>query len=471
MADWTGPFHMPEFTDDEFKERRARAIAKDGYKVTIPGLDEIIHVPAYDPLTEQEATNAGYGYQGDISDDRWADIQEMERARKDRYDRMLRDPSPDIARSRASIMTAIDDCQDCLATIGVLGRLALPLLPRAAAAVVGGPIGWIMTGALLLNMMNRLLTGNVTPMRAKRAGEKLTKHNPFTQKGRSGLADALKNRRLHSGNLIEGAQVTNDVFGVGIQLGALMGLPISIGSGLVRMARGEPVEWSCPGTNWYYWKSAGKRLLHSSLALFGDDPVLNDEEMSGLVIAMHCAYQAEQVPAGEHESLSRISNPNELQLRAPGPVNPITRKVIRDAGDDPDANIAWPATGEKWSDINRLMDKTLEKTQKNMMDFYNRHAHDLQGYYTGAYAGEAGLYALENMGGANTVQTTHTTPSRTIWGLMNQGYKFAQEPGPGELQAFGDYLDMHDRHNQVPTIAQIVHDAPYYGITFVQHTG
>lgn len=471
MADWTGPFHMPEFTDDEFKERRARAVEEKGYRVRIPGAEDIINIPAEDPLTRKEAEHYKAGVQGDISSDRWDEIQRMERYRRDKYDAMLRDPSPDIARSRSAIMTAIDDAQDALSTVGVIGRLALPILPRAAAGMVAGPIGWILTGALLLNMMNRLLTGNVTPMRAKRERDKLTKHNPFTQKGKSGLADALKRRGLHSGNLIEGAQVTNDIFGVGIQLGPLMGLPISIGSGLVRMAMGQPVEWDWPPTDWHHWKSAGKRLLHSSLALFGDEPVLNDHEISGLVIAMHCAYQAEQVPTGIHDSLNRISNPSELQLRAPGPVNPITRKVIRDAGDDPDDNIRWPATGERWSDINELMDKTLEKTQKNMMDFYRRHEHDLHGYYTGIYAGEAGLYALENMGGKDTVKTTYTIPSRVTWNLLNRNYKFETEPSESQLSRFGDYLDYHEDRNWNRPLEDWIRFAKSFGINFVQHTG
>lgn len=473
MADWTAPFHTPNFSDDEFDARRRKAVKESGYKVRIPGLEEILHLPAEEPMTVEEEKEWRKPGHGNIPLARKRELENMQKVRRDRYQAMLRDPTPDILRSRSSIMAAIDDAQDVLSTVGVLGRLLLPVLPRVIAGVVGGPIGWIMTGALLLNLMTNLMTPGIPSREAKRRHNRLSQHNPFTQKGRAGMARAVADRRLHSGNLIEAAQVTDNIWGVGVCLGPLMSLPATIGSGLFRMATGEDVEWSIPPTNWPHWRAVAGRAMHSMSAFWGDAPFLSDDETAAMVFAGHFAQQA--FPATEVlcEGVANVKDVHNLETCAPSPTNLLTREVIEQAGDNVDRYVQWPSTGEKWSNINTLTDKTLPKAMAQIHDFYDRNSHNLLGYYTGAYAGESGLYTMENTGGTGSVKTSYTIPARACTGLLNMNYRLPGDVTSAQLEKLGRYLDYLEETGYEPDAFGIVKHVLSYarrrcGLRFIQ---
>jgi hypothetical protein len=466
---------MPNFTDEEFNARRRAAVRDNGYVVRIPGLEEIIHLPAEEPMTaaeEREWTRPG---RGNIPRERREELENMQQIRRDRYQAMLRDPTPDILRSRSAIMASIDDAQDVMSTVGVLGRLTLPLLPRVLAGIVSGPIGWVMTGAVALNLMNRVATPGLPTREAKRRHNRLSRHNPFTQRGRAGLSQALADRRLHSGNLLEGAQVTDNIWGVGVCLGPVMSLPGTIGSGLVRMAMGERVDWQIPPTNWSHWRAVAGRAMHSMSALWGDTPFLSDDEIAGMIFAGHFAQQAFPVTGGLCEGVANVRDVHKLEVCAPTPTNFLTREVIQETGDNIDDFVEWPSTGEKWSNINRLTDKTFPRAMENIHSFYNRHSRDLLGYYSGAYAAESGLYATDNGGGSGTVETSYTIPSRAVTGLLDMNYVMPDDVTEAQINCLGQYLDDLERYNYEPAKSgitkMILHYAKKYcGFEFVQMT-
>ncbi len=45
MPDWTAPFHMPHMITEDFQRKKAEYVAKYGYRYTIPGFDDIFHIP------------------------------------------------------------------------------------------------------------------------------------------------------------------------------------------------------------------------------------------------------------------------------------------------------------------------------------------------------------------------------------------------------------------------------------------
>jgi len=447
MADWGAPFHLPDMDDEEFERARKKAVEEDGYKVEIPGLEDIIHLPAEEPMTEEEMKEWRKPGHGNIPPDRERELQKMKQDRKDAYDRMLRDPRPDLLRARSSILCALDDIQDCLSTIGVLGRLALPLLPRAAAALIGGPIGWALTAAMLLNLMREMGNLGIPSREAKRRKNKLSEHNPFTKKGKAGIAKALKERGIRSGNLIEAAQVTDNIWGVGLCLGPLVSLPGTILSGLARQAMGQKVEWSCPPTDWEHWRKVGARAAHSLPIIWGDHPFLTDEEQFKIIFAGHFAQQAFPITDEPAEAIQNLKYPQYLEVKAPNPWHILSREVMQEAGDDPDEFVAWPSTLTEWSNINTLTDATYEKAKTNVHAFYNDHAQDLIGYYAGAYAGECGLYAMENAGGRGSVTTSFSTASRAVTGLLDNNYKLREPVTEKQIECLSKYLEEQDKND------------------------
>lgn len=447
MADWGAPFHLPDFTDDEFEEARKEAVEKDGYKVKIPDLEDIIHLPAEEPMTEDEMREWRKPGHGNIPPDRELELEKMKQKRRDKYDRMLRDPRPDIFRTKGSIMCALDDVQDCLSTIGVLGRLLLPILPRAAAALLGGPIGWTLTAAMLLNLMRQMGTLGIASREAKRRKNKLSEHNPFTKKGKAGIAKALRQKGIRSGNLIEAAQVTDNIWGVGLCLGPLVALPATVASGLARSLIGQKVEWEVTPQDWEHWRKAAGRVLHSAPAIWGDEPFLTDQEQFEVIFAGHFAQQAFPITDEPAEAITNLINPQYLEVKAPNPWHILSREVMQEADDDPDEFVGWPSTLTEWANINDLTDLTYPKAKDNIHGFYDNHAQDLIGYYAGCYAGEAGLYAMENAGGRGSVTTSFTTASRAVTGLLDLNYKLPENMTEKQLECLANCLEDEDSYD------------------------
>lgn len=151
---------------------------------------------------------------------------------------------PGWSKNWGQIMTAIDNVQDFLSTLATLGRLSLWFGARLGLRAIPG-LGWIILASDLLNLMNFL--GMVAmpvyallcdgPRAALAAGVPaavlknalcrevwtMAKLNPFGRQARAARAMKALGKLPGVGNLIEVAQTTDNLFGVGLSLGALYG--------------------------------------------------------------------------------------------------------------------------------------------------------------------------------------------------------------------------------------------------------
>ena len=474
MADYSAPFHLPRKPPWWWAKKRQEAIKEKGYKIRIPNLKDIIHVPVWDPLTPAEIKAYKTGKWGNIPPERRREIEDMEAYRRDRYEAMLRSPLPDILQSRASLMTALDDAEDALSTIGLVAKLIGPLLPEAVADVIAGPLGWALGAAGLLNLANQLLSPEMKPLRGKRDLENFLRNNPFSKEGRAANVEDYLHKGLHWGSLLEAAQVTDNIYGVGVCLGPLMSLPVTIASGLVREAMGQKVEWEVAKPDWGYWGDAASKLLHSAMSIFGDAPWLTDDEY----MAMHIAVFAAQQYIGGYPEITRawqgIPHVSTLHLRAPVPTNPITLKVIKDHGDDPLQYAVWPQTGRAWETHNTLTKHTIKRAHANMHDWQQRNSHNLKGYYTACNMTEIPLQGIAYTTHPNNLETGYSVPARGIFALLNANYRFPPGVTQQQIQGMGEDLDKlqarrhhDDMKNMTRTMLEL---GRKHGINFIQYT-
>ena len=190
MADFLAPFHAPKFTTEEFEKRKAAYVAKHGYTVTIPAWDDIIHITKFKPLTKEETRLWKARKYAEIPPGRRADIQEEKARKKAKYLAMLSDPSPQMARNAAAILTALDDVQDAVSTLACVGMIAAVVIGGPVAAAILGPLGLILGASTLLNILNpmshlrRLMRGRSSGRPSKRILEKQTSKNPFSKKAK-----------------------------------------------------------------------------------------------------------------------------------------------------------------------------------------------------------------------------------------------------------------------------------------------
>jgi len=128
-------------------------------------------------------------------------------------------PTPAIAQNFGIIMTAIDDLQDFTTTVGVISRVLGRVFKPAELLAIGSfTIGEFLNR---LNIVNRLTGGE------KAIVCKFVKELQKSSRNSTIQADVDKRmRRLFpsKGEAIEMLQTTDQLFGVGISLGPLVGL-------------------------------------------------------------------------------------------------------------------------------------------------------------------------------------------------------------------------------------------------------
>jgi len=143
-------------------------------------------------------------------------------AAADARDSLLRSPTPPNLQEVGALLTNLDDIQDEAATLAIVLMIAEKLAGRAIPGV-----GLVATAADALNVIYALsskATGSSLPgRRGKRAAVDKAKSSS------GGLSARLEEMRrggslkVGIGDILQGLQATDSMFGVGIQIGGLMG--------------------------------------------------------------------------------------------------------------------------------------------------------------------------------------------------------------------------------------------------------
>lgn len=182
------------------KARAGLAPGEDGFLVKVPDWRDIFQLQN-DPV-----------FGSDDKAQRTADAREA----------LERSPTPPALVEVGELLTTLDDIQDEAATLAIVLMIAEKLAGRAIPGV-----GWVATAADAINVIYALsskATGSSLPgRRGKRAA---------TDKARAssgGLSARLEELRrsgdlkIGIGDILQGLQATDSMFGVGIEIGAIMG--------------------------------------------------------------------------------------------------------------------------------------------------------------------------------------------------------------------------------------------------------
>lgn len=139
---------------------------------------------------------------------------------------MFKSPTPAFASNLGVVMTALDDIQDFTTTVGVASRLLGRVVPLAnEVAVVSFTIGEALNR---FNIINRISGGEVSKLCRLLREARNSSHKATI----SADVDRRMKRLFPSkGEIIEIAQTTDSLFGVGVSLGPLVGLATDLISG------------------------------------------------------------------------------------------------------------------------------------------------------------------------------------------------------------------------------------------------
>ena len=493
MPDWTAPFKIPQFTDDEWRKQKAKHVAEKGYTITMPGLSDVFHFGAPEPMTKSEEYLWKKKEWGAFSRERLHELQRMKKKKRERYEAMLASPTPDFHRNAGSILTAIDNAQDAISTLACIGRIAVRFAPRLLGRFFLGPIGWLLTASDILNLMMTIGQLAIYPKPSKRLKDLCTKEHPFSKKAKALRAKKMLRGMPTKGDIIQALQTTDGIFGVGISLGPIVGFVQDMIAGGIRAIAGQKVEFKSPWeeTPTYtppppeetkikyinrvpdlpeYQHAAMKTLKSSSYALaheHGTDEMMIME----LLLANYYAHQVLLTTTAEWNPLEMVEGIEKTQVQIPYPENILTLEVIQESNGPDPRNAIWPGVGRPWADIEVVSDITHPVATENLRNFVGRNKNNWLGYAGGVLACETSTYALANLEGEADVKYDYTATSKIAGNLLDAGYYPDPDQPREKLNTFVKFLDDAEKYDLPTSQTAILSFCTNNGIQLLEISG
>lgn len=217
------PFKLPKFTDKEFEDRRVKYQAKYESSIKIPIANQIIHLTLPVKITAERMAAHNFAIKRGLPSPLNSEELQALQGRKRRFLNALGAPTPEWLRQAGAVSTFLDNAEDALVTAVVLGRLAVKAAPRLLGPLLP-KLGWVLLGSDILNTAN--LIGQITwaAKGKKRIMEDITHGNPFHAKAAASRALKLKRTWPGFGEILEILQTTDQMFGVGLCLGPILGV-------------------------------------------------------------------------------------------------------------------------------------------------------------------------------------------------------------------------------------------------------
>lgn len=464
MPDWTAPFHRAKMTTEEFKVMKAKYIAKNGYTITVPGLNDIIHINFEKAMTDQEVKDWKNRNYDKFSPERYEAIRAMKQKRKEKFLAMLGSPTPHIVNNAGSIMTAIDDAQDAVSTLAMVGVLAVKAAPRALGRVFAGPAGWALAASDVLNTVQHLGFKKMPNMTSKRQIEAATGENLKTKKGRLKAIQKLKVKFPTKAAVIEGLQVTDNIFGVGICLGPIVGFVLDSVFGPFRVITGKPCDVKLPVPTVSTLTKIGQVVQRAAVPYFASDLMTTNEEVLTMMIAYYLSCQEMLTMQSDWSALDQVRNLEDVELLAPTPKHILTREVIEEEGINIDDVVGWPHSSKPWALTGDIVNELEAPAKKFARDYMAQHQHDWWGYAFSALATGATFHQMGNLEAENAVVYDYTAPSKAGMILCQFG-KYPDPDQPSEkLAMLADQIDLLEAIGEKPTFQGITEFCERKGI-------
>jgi len=467
VPDWSAPFKLPKLTSEEYAKRKAAYVAKHGYTITIPGFEDIIHIPVSKPVTIEEQEHWRKKDYGWFSEERYHEIKYQKKRRKERFLSMLGSATPELFRNHASIMTAMDDTQDALATAAAIGIVAVKTLPRSIAGVLEGPVGWTMIGSEIFNTVMATQRGPMTALAGKRAIESTTELNPFTKKARLKRLKRMKRLMPTKGDVIQALQVTDGIFGWGVSLGQVMNLPIEIIAGNVRQfVYGQPVTVKYPVPDMRHWYKTIKKMARGIGIMWGTYHATDDTELTASLIGYNLMNQIDRSEQ-EWDPMHWVGSLDKIQVRAPAPENVLTLEVYAETGMNPNDYRGWPGLNKEWATLEDIASAGQEVALDNFRGYCQRNKSNFMGMVGANNAVEGSLVHMGNLEAEDAVEADYTALCKITYALQHAGYYWPWYERPAQWEKLTRWVQTYEDVGNCPTLPDILSYAKHQcGIRF-----
>ena len=426
-------FEFKRYEKSDFDTLKKAYTDKYGYVIKIPSLDDIIHIKPNEMKT----------------------VQEIKAAKKEGLMNILASPAPNWARKYSSIMTYLDDIQDA----GSIIFPAFQMLARFSPKIFGRLIpivGWALLGFDALNFMIGVGRLPVTGMAGKRVVCNFVKTNPFSKKAQYERKERLMTHKPGFADALQVLQTTDNLTGVGISLGGLMGFMQDLVFGGYKYLNGERVSmsWDVPQAN--LWELNAAKAMKATAVIGSAGQTFSELQhfwtyAIGLISPMlYSPY------ANSCDFLECIKTPMDVVIPAPIPTDPLTIEVIKEAGLNVNDGVGWPFTGEKEISLDELTNHVALNSREVFRDYLFRHDRDWYGYAVAELWDIALPFIMDGIDPTGSENYEDTPMFQVMYRLIK--YPLIPEPGTTAEQwaTFESWVnDYHELYGKTPGIIEI----------------
>ena len=371
--------------------------------VEIPSWDDIVHITPRYQYSEAEKAE----FRKPANERIWSNVSREgldEYAKRCDYVRKkMKSNIPEIVNKIGSIMTMIDDIEDGLTTAAVGGRLACKVAPKMLGKWIPY-VGWAFRAADILNVFNMLSFIPLSPRGGKKRMYDLAESNPLSKKSKAhaaakaraaqhGKSYAKMAKKLpvlkklgpiipSMGEMLEIAQTTDNLFGVGLCLGPIVGMVLEGVFGF----QDRLSNFQKRTADAFKEKKYSKTLMYNPI-IAGLGEELGEETFERTVVSESLVLDKITKPFeyytwGEYEE-----GLNEVSMVVPTPENVVTIAALEDNGIDWRDAIGFPyADDPKELYPCELHYRTHEKTTGYLQAYCERNTNNYQGYVIGTTA-------------------------------------------------------------------------------------
>jgi hypothetical protein len=438
MAKFEFPVKLHRFTNEEFTRKKAEYNAKYGYTMNIPGLSDIVKFDTTPAPTEIELAQYKAKDVDALGQYRYDKIQKLMQAKKESFLRMMDSPNPTWLNNIGTSMTFLDDVNDACGTLSAIARIGAHVLPKAVGRMLLGPAGWALLAADIANIAMSIMRAPISRVMRKSSLSKATSSNPFCKEARVARANRLKRIKPSKGEVIEALQVTNNVFGVGLSLGPIVGAIEEAFAGPARVLMGERVRVKYPITHPYTWELRAMEGLEACQQLNTGGQELSDEDHIKSYIVSNMASQCLYPFFQEYHPFDNIEGVENI-IRTPRPVrDPGTKHILEEAGIDWHTRDGFLHSEGGQSSVGELMDIGFDLNTKSFLEVAENTKHDYKGLVGAQSVNDFAQNSLALIEGEDQVELDYHPVEKAMFTIMDAGWIFWTATTDDQVKCFAD---------------------------------
>ena len=421
------------FTAASFEDLKQAYVQKYGYVIKIPEFDDIVHLTPTQLMTPAEI-----------------------KARKSRQlQNILASPSSEWYKSYASAMTWIDNVQDTSSIIYPTFRMLVRWAPRVFSRFL--PVaGWTLLAFDVLQLLNTYMRNPITPMAGKRSVCEVVKSNPFSKQSQFKRMDRIRNWDPKFSDLLQVLQTTDNIVGVGLSLGAIVGFFSDMAHGLYRYASGDRVRFATelPPLNLYELNASAANKAAAILNTTGQ--TFEDTDHFWWLATQSAATTILTPVVEQYDLASMVTDPLKTIIDAPEPTDPITIDVIREAGLSVQDGVRWPIDLSKKLPMQDFSDYVIQHSREVFTDFCLRHSHDWYGFIAAGFQDQSVHDLLDALEPGSEVLEENTPFIQVMFIMIKNPILPRFDTNPTSWQKFAKWVnDFAEINERVPQVRDI----------------